>query len=619
MKIIFVTGGVASSLGKGIVASSMASLLKTFGYRVEIMKFDPYLNVDPGTMNPMEHGEVYVTADGGETDLDLGHYERFTGVQTTKGHSVTSGQIYQNVIEKERRGDYLGSTVQVIPHVTDEITSRIVSLGKSRNLEVLIVEIGGTIGDIESLPFIEAARQIPKRVGGRHNVVYVHVTWMPFFEPSGEYKTKPTQHSVKALRENGISADIIVCRSKDMLSLAAIKKISDFCDVPVERVFTSPDLKCIYDLPKCLYDQKAHEVLRQLLGPSQIASINPEIPELVSTKITSQEPPLRIGLVGKYTKNNDAYLSVREAIIEAARTIGRECRIVDVDSEKVAPSNLPGLASTLHGIVIPGGFGPRGIEGKILFAEYARKNNVPFLGICLGMQVAIIEYARNVSNMPDANSTEFDEHTEYPVIDLMVEQKSACGLGGTMRLGNYQMMINPGTKLHYLYGNSCVKERHRHRYEVNDRYIGSMEDIVVSGTYADGKIVEAIEIAGHPFYIGCQFHPEFNSVRGRPHPLFVGLIHAAAAKEGFDTIKERPFFNLAVDPSLMNSPVVEEALKHAGAYMGLPIKECQSAPNDKCFRAAVEAMNHGMNVGVCRHLEENTETDKEEDAREAGH
>jgi CTP synthase len=525
-KHIFVTGGVASSLGKGITASSLGRLLKARGLKVTMQKLDPYINIDPGTMNPFEHGEVFVTDDGGETDLDLGHYERFIDENLSQGSNATTGSIYSAVIAAERRGDYLGKTVQVIPHITDEIKRRITSLA-GEDVDVVITEIGGTVGDIEILPFLEAIRQF-RLDCGRDNVAYVHVTLVPFIGPSGEQKTKPTQHSVTELRSRGIQPDVIVCRSESPISDALKRKISNLCDVPVSGVVNAADADSLYEIPLVMHEEGLDDYVCDLLR------MDVPDPDLVAwrelvAKVEAADKPVRIGIIGKYVTLIDAYLSVVESLKHSAIHEGATVEIDWIQAEDVEGLLAAGRLRELDGIVIPGGFGERGIEGKIAAASYAREHEVPCLGLCLGMQVMTIEFARNVLGMAGANSTEFDSSTPFPVIDLMSSQRDVTDMGGTMRLGAYVAELDAGSQVAALYGRTIVSERHRHRYEFNPRFRGRFEgsDFHCSGTSPDGRLVEFIELANHPFWVGTQAHPEFKSRPDRPAPLFAGFMRAA--------------------------------------------------------------------------------------------
>ncbi|MFM8601014.1 MAG: CTP synthase [Actinomycetota bacterium] len=526
-KHIFVTGGVASSLGKGLTASSLGRLLKMRGLRVTMQKLDPYINVDPGTMNPFEHGEVFVTDDGGETDLDLGHYERFIDENLTRSSNATTGSIYQAVLAAERRGDYLGKTVQVIPHITDEIKRRIRRIA-TEDTDVVITEVGGTVGDIEILPFLEAIRQF-RNEAGRDNVCYLHVTLVPFIGPSGEQKTKPTQHSVTELRSRGIQPDVIVCRSEEPLSDGLKRKISSMCDVDVRAVIIAADARNIYELPLILHEEGLDGFVCDLLridGEVDLTSW-----ESLVAQVDASTRPVRIGLIGKYVELQDAYLSVVESLKHAGFHHSAKVEIDWIQAEDVEGLLASGRLDGLDGMVIPGGFGARGIEGKIAAAAFARENAIPCLGLCLGMQVMTIEYARHVLGLADANSTEFEPSTTNPVIDLMNDQHDVTDKGGTMRLGAYYAVLQPGTKVADAYGETVVSERHRHRYEFNYNYRSRLEEagFVCSGTSPDKRLVEFIEAKDHPFWVGTQAHPEFKSRPDRPHPLFRELIAASLA------------------------------------------------------------------------------------------
>jgi CTP synthase len=551
-KHIFVTGGVASSLGKGLTASSLGRLLKSRGLRVTLQKLDPYINVDPGTMNPFQHGEVFVTDDGGETDLDLGHYERFVDVPLNRKSNATTGSIYQSVLAKERHGAYLGETVQVIPHITNEIKDRIVALAAD-DVDVVITEVGGTVGDIEILPFLEAIRQFRLEVG-RENVFYLHVTLVPFIGPSGEQKTKPTQHSVTELRGRGIQPDAIVCRSEQPITDDLKRKISNLCDVDVEAVVNAADASSIYFIPLVLHEEGLDAVvcnhLRLETAPPDLA----DWAELVG-RIEAADRPVRIAIVGKYVSLPDAYLSVVEALNHAAFHFGAKLETVWVQAEEVTGMLAAGRLSDVDGIVIPGGFGPRGMEGKIAAAGYARDHGIPCLGLCLGLQAMTIEYGRNVLGLENANSSEIDPATPHPVIDLMETQRGVTDMGGTMRLGNWIAELRPGTQVHEAYGTGVVKERHRHRYEFNPRYRSRFDDgdFVTSGTSADDRLVEFIELRSHPFWVGTQAHPEFRSRPRRPAPLFRELMRASLARAEGD----RP--DLAVDLSEHDEAVLVDA------------------------------------------------------------
>ncbi|MHB1929430.1 MAG: CTP synthase [Acidimicrobiales bacterium] len=527
-KHIFVTGGVASSLGKGLAASSLGRLLKSRGLRVTIQKLDPYINVDPGTLNPFEHGEVFVTDDGGETDLDLGHYERFIDENLHRDSNATTGSIYQSVIAKERRGDFLGRTVQVIPHITDEIKDRVHRLA-TEDTDVVITEIGGTVGDIEILPFLEAIRQFRKDVG-RDNVAFVHVTLVPYLGPSGEQKTKPTQHSVTELRSRGIIPDVIICRSDRTISDGLKRKISNLCDVPVEAVISCVDAPNLYEIPLALHEEGLDDYVCRLLRfdevdhPLDLASW-----EHLVERIERSTRPVRIGLIGKYVNLQDAYLSVVEALRHGGYHHGAEVAVEWIQAEDVEGLLAEGRLRDLDGIVIPGGFGERGIEGKIAAAGYAREHGIPCLGLCLGLQVMVIDFARNVVGLEGASSREFDPSSPHLVIDLMDEQREVVEKGGTMRLGAYLARLQPGSQVAAAYATEVVSERHRHRFEVNARYRARFEEagLRCSGVSPDDRLVEFIELPGHPFWVGTQAHPEFKSRPDRAHPLFRELVGAA--------------------------------------------------------------------------------------------
>ncbi|MGB6058235.1 MAG: CTP synthase [Microthrixaceae bacterium] len=524
-KHIFVTGGVASSLGKGLTASSLGRLLKARGLHVTLQKLDPYINVDPGTMNPFEHGEVFVTNDGGETDLDLGHYERFIDEQLTRDSNATTGSIYQAVLDAERRGEYLGKTVQVIPHITDEIKRRIKRLGVD-GTDVVITEIGGTVGDIEILPFLEAIRQFRLDVG-RENVCYVHVTLIPFIGPSGEQKTKPTQHSVTELRSRGIQPDAIVCRSEDVISADLKRKISSLCDVPVDAVVNAADADSLYDIPLVMHDEGLDRVVGEILHLPDTAPDLTEWRDLVA-RVSAATFPVHVGIIGKYVSLPDAYLSVVESLNHAGFHHGADVTVDWIEAEDVEGLLVSGRLSSLDGIVIPGGFGERGIEGKIAAARYAREHNIPCLGLCLGMQVMTVEFARNVLGLEGANSTEFDPQTPHPVIDLMDSQREITNKGGTMRVGAYTAHLEEGSQVAEAYGETIVSERHRHRFEFNPQYRDKFKGsgFRCSGTSPDGRLVEFIELDDHPFWVGTQAHPEFKSRPTNPAPLFRELIGA---------------------------------------------------------------------------------------------
>jgi CTP synthase len=527
-KFIFVTGGVVSSLGKGLASASIGSLLETRGLKLTIQKLDPYLNVDPGTMNPMQHGEVFVTDDGAETDLDLGHYERFISQRMTRLNNATSGQIYQTVIQKERRGEYLGGTVQVIPHVTDEIKSRIVECAKGQ--DVLIVEVGGTVGDIESLPFLEAIRQLRFDVGAT-NAISVHVTLVPYIGAAGEMKTKPTQHSVMKLREIGIQPEILLCRSERPIEAAMKKKIAMFTNVAADAVFSAEDVSCIYEVPIRFHAEGVDDKIGELLN---IWSRAPELTgwERVVHRLKSPQAEVEIGLVGKYVDLVESYKSLNEALIHGG--IGNECRVNlhHIDSEEIEKRGAAALLGGMDGILVAPGFGSRGIEGKIEAVRYARTEGVPFFGICLGMQVAVIEFARNVTGLKGANSTEFEPQAAFPVVDFLPEQRNVTMKGASMRLGAYPCLLTPGSKAAIAYGTSEISERHRHRYEVNCGYRDQLEHggLVFSGMSPDGLLPEIVERPDHPWFVGVQFHPELKSRPFEPHPLFASFIAAAKAQ-----------------------------------------------------------------------------------------
>ncbi len=527
-KYVFVTGGVASSLGKGIISASLARLLQGRGYSVTIQKLDPYINVDPGTLNPYEHGECYVTEDGAETDLDLGHYERFTAITTSQANNVTTGKIYQSVINKERRGDFLGKTVQVIPHITDEIKRRIVLLGKKGGYDVVITEIGGTVGDIESLPFIEAVRQLRYELGWGNTMV-LHLTLVPYMRASGELKTKPTQHSVKQLLENGLQPDVLVLRSDMELGQELRRKVALFCNVSPNAVVESIDVPTIYEVPLKMQAQKLDEVvLEKLHLPCEGESDMSTWREFVE-KVKNPKDTVKIALVGKYTELPDAYKSIVEAFVHAGAVNEVKVKVEYVNAEKINDDTAEEMLGGHDGVLVAPGFGHRGLSGKIAAVKYARENKVPFMGICLGMQCAVIEFARNVLGYKDANSTEMETPTEHPVIDLMEEQKNVTDKGGTMRLGAYPCRIERGSHLYEAYGQEVIYERHRHRYEFNNRFLADFEaaGMKAAGVNPETGLVEAVEIKDHPWFVGAQFHPEYKSTVKRPHPLFVGFVAAA--------------------------------------------------------------------------------------------
>jgi len=527
-KYLFFTGGVVSSVGKGVTAAATGLLLKERGFKVAVQKLDPYINVDPGTMSPYQHGEVYVLDDGAETDLDLGHYERFIDIRLTRVSNFTTGQVYAEVISKERHGDYLGGTIQVIPHITNEIKRRVGLAAKETGAEIVIVEVGGTVGDIESQPFLEALRQLRNEVG-RENCLFVHVTWLPTIGATGEMKTKPTQHSVAALRSIGISPQMIIARADQPVDSSLCEKIALFCDVEKRAVIPMPTADVLYEVPLLLDQLGVGELVMEKLGVKATRKPDMKPWQRLVNEVRKPKPAVKVALVGKYVELQDAYMSVREALKHAALANGVEVEIGWVHSADLEKDKGWDIIQKSDGILVPGGFGSRGIEGKIMAARYARENRVPYLGLCLGMQVMCIEFARNVLDHEDANSSEFDRATEHPVIDLMLDQKSITDLGGTMRLGLYPCLLQKGTKAAAAYAVPRVDERHRHRFEFNNAYRADFEKhgMVFSGLSPEGKLVEIAEIADHPYMIGSQFHPEFLSRPMRPHPLFVGFIKAA--------------------------------------------------------------------------------------------
>lgn len=531
-KYIFVTGGVVSSLGKGITAASLGRLLKNRGLKVTIQKFDPYINVDPGTMSPYQHGEVFVTDDGAETDLDLGHYERFIDINLTKYSSVTTGKIYSNVISKERRGEYLGGTVQVIPHITNEIKERVYRAGKEAGSDVVITEIGGTVGDIESLPFLEAIRQIKSDIG-RDNVMYIHVTLIPYIKAAGEVKTKPTQHSVKELRSIGIQPNVIVCRTEHALSEDLKRKIGLFCDIDANAVVECIDASTLYEVPLMLREQGLDDIVVNHL---KLTTNQPDMTqwEDLVNRVKSLHKTTEIAIVGKYVALHDAYLSIVEALGHAGYDADSEVKLRWVNAEEIDDENVSEMLKGVHGILVPGGFGDRGIEGKVSAIRYAREQQIPFFGICLGMQVAVIEYARSVAGLFNANSAEINPSTPYPVIDLLPDQKDIEDMGGTMRLGLYPCKLKPGSLAATEYNDELVYERHRHRYEFNNEYRERIESagLRISGTSPDGRLVEMVELPEHPWFLAVQFHPEFTSRPNRPQPLFRGFVRAALKYSG---------------------------------------------------------------------------------------
>ncbi len=526
-KFVFVTGGVVSSIGKGIVAASLGRLFKSRQYSVSILKLDPYINVDPGTMSPFQHGEVFVTEDGAETDLDLGHYERFTDTSMSRLNSVTTGSIYQAVINKERRGTYQGGTVQVIPHITNEIKERIFRVAQNTNPDVVITEIGGTVGDIESLPFLEAIRQFRKEAG-RHNVIYMHVTLIPWIPAAKEMKTKPTQHSVKELRSIGIQPDVLVCRCDRPLMTGMKEKLSEFCDVPVESVITAPDASSIYEVPLILEQEG---LACQTLDLLKMEQRSPDLGQWQAwvNRLKSSQQEITVALVGKYVQLSDAYLSVVEALGHAANSLDCKLNLRWISAEEIEAQGAAKFLAMVDGLLVPGGFGIRGVDGKVQAITYAREQKIPFLGLCLGMQCSVIEWARNVAQYPEANSAEFEAETENPVINLLPEQQDVVDLGGTMRLGLYPCRVAPDTLAFSLYQQEVVYERHRHRYEFNNSYRNQFTEsgFVVSGTSPDGRLVEIIEYPQHPFFLACQFHPEFRSRPNADHPLFAGFVKAS--------------------------------------------------------------------------------------------
>jgi CTP synthase len=532
-KYLFYTGGVVSSVGKGVTAAATGLLLKERGFKVAVQKLDPYINVDPGTMSPYQHGEVYVLDDGAETDLDLGHYERFIDIRLSRSSNFTSGQIYAEIISKERRGDFLGGTIQVIPHITNEIKRRVASIGKETNADVVIAEIGGTIGDIESQPFLEALRQLRNEVG-RENVYFIHVTWLPYIGATGEIKTKPTQHSVAALRSIGISPNMIIARSDYPIDRDLCDKIALFCDVEKQAVVPMVTSDVLYEVPLMLERAGVGDYLVEKLEMKATRKPDMKPWEKLVERVRKQKPAVKIALVGKYVELQDAYMSVREALKHAALANDVEVEIGWVHSADLEKDKGWDIIQSSDAILVPGGFGSRGIEGKVMAARYAREKKVPYLGLCLGMQVMCIDFARGVLDHEDANSSEFDRGTEYPVIDLMLDQRSITDLGGTMRLGLYPCVLQPGTKAAEAYGVEQVEERHRHRFEFNNRFKEDFEKggMVFSGMSPDGKLVEIAEIRDHPFMVGSQFHPEFLSRPMKPHPLFAGFIKAAKERNG---------------------------------------------------------------------------------------
>jgi CTP synthase len=534
-KFIFVTGGVVSSLGKGLASASIGALLENRGLDITLLKLDPYINIDPGTMSPFQHGEVFVTEDGGETDMDLGHYERFTNARMTRNNNFTSGRIYHSVIQKERRGEYLGKTVQVIPHITDEIKSAIRQA--AQGVDAIIVEVGGTVGDIESLPFLEAIRQMRYDVGAG-NAVYMHLTLLPYIGAAGEVKTKPTQHSVMKLREIGIQPDFLLCRTDREISKELKDKIAMFCNVDTGNVFTSPDVKSIYELPLELHRQGLDERLAETLNIWSRAPRLERWEDILRKIYSPARGEVKVGIVGKYVDLKESYKSLNESLLHGGIASDVKVNLHFVDSQEVEAQGAEALLSDVDAILVPGGFGVRGTEGKIAAVRYARERRIPFFGICLGLQMAVVEFSRNVLGLTDANSLEFNEHTPHPVVTLMESQVKVQDKGGTMRLGTYACALKAGTRARELYGEDVIQERHRHRYEVNNAYRGRLQEagLVVSGHNPELNLVEMIELAEHPYFVGCQAHPEFKSKPFAPHPLFSGFIAAAVrqrdAKKG---------------------------------------------------------------------------------------
>lgn len=526
-KFIFVTGGVTSSLGKGIISASLANLLQARGYRATIQKFDPYINIDPGTLNPYEHGECYVTDDGAETDLDLGHYERFLNRPTSQANNVTTGRVYQSVIDKERRGDYLGKTVQVIPHITDEIKRRMLLLGQSGEFDFVITEIGGTVGDIESLPYIESVRQL--RYEYDRDALVIHLTLVPYLSAAGELKTKPTQHSVKMLQESGVTPDILVCRTEHHLTDEIRNKLALFCNVKREAVIESIDAPSIYHVPLLMRDERLDEVVLQRFGLSLDPAPNMAAWESFLAKLDHPSKKVDIGLIGKYVELKDAYKSISEALIHAGAANDAQVEVHWIHSESIDPVELTQQLDGLDAVLVAPGFGERGVAGKIEAVRFAREHGVPFLGICLGMQMAVIEYARNVLGLSEAHSTEMNPNTPDPVIDLMEDQKNIEEMGGTMRLGAYPCTLLDGSRARQIYGQEQISERHRHRYEFNNRYLQQFESagLIASGRNQKSDLVEMVELREHPFFVGVQFHPEYKSTVEKPHPMFVAFVQAA--------------------------------------------------------------------------------------------
>jgi CTP synthase len=540
-KHIFVTGGVTSSLGKGIIAASLAKLLQARGLRVTIQKFDPYINVDPGTLNPYEHGECYVTEDGAETDLDLGHYERFLNIYTSQANNVTTGRIYQTVINREREGAFLGKTVQVIPHITDEIKRRMLLLGQNNQYDIIISEIGGTVGDIESLPYIEAIRQLQWELP-EEDLLVVHLTLIPYLKAAKELKTKPTQHSVKMLSESGVFPDVIVCRTEEPLTIELKRKIALFCNVKAEAVIEAPDASTIYEVPLLMMNEKLDLIVLKKLNITNFRDA-----ELIKwkeflDKLKYPKYKITIGLIGKYVELQDAYKSILEAFVHAGAMNECKVQVVPIHSEFITEENVPEKLTNLDGLLVAPGFGHRGVEGKITAVKYARETGLPFFGICLGMQMAVIEFGRNILGIQDAKSSEMDSHASEPVIDMMEEQKKITTKGGTMRLGAYPCEIKEGSLAHKIYGSTEILERHRHRYEFNNRYLEQYENngMIASGRNPETSLVEIMEISDHPFFIGCQYHPELKSTVEKPHPLFVNFVAAAKQFNEAKTTNKNP-------------------------------------------------------------------------------
>jgi CTP synthase len=527
-KYIFVTGGVTSSLGKGIIAASLAKLLQARGLRVTIQKFDPYINVDPGTLNPYEHGECYVTEDGAETDLDLGHYERFLNIFTSQANNVTTGRIYQTVINKEREGAFLGKTVQVVPHITDEIKRRMLLLGQTNEFDVVITELGGTVGDIESLPYIEAVRQLQWELP-EEDLLVVHLTLIPYLKAAKELKTKPTQHSVRQMSESGVFPDVIVCRTEEPLNQDIKRKIAQFCNVKPEAVIEAPDASTIYEVPLLMMNERLDLIVLKKLEINGYSAPDLGRWKEFLDKLKYPKTRITIGLIGKYVELQDAYKSILEAFVHAGAVNECKVQVVPIHSEFITPENVAEKLHNLDGLLVAPGFGHRGVEGKITAVQFARESGLPFFGICLGMQMAVIEYGRHVLGIKNAQSTEMDPAANEPVIDMMEEQKKITAKGGTMRLGSYPCQIKEGTLAHHIYGNTGVSERHRHRYEFNNKYLQQYEEngMVASGRNPETGLVEIMEVTNHPFFIGCQYHPELKSTVEAPHPLFVHFVGAA--------------------------------------------------------------------------------------------